>query len=229
VIIVKSSLLFFAHYSQRENEMENFFFSKKLMYCSGLTLNARRTESKFMTLNLKIIFGGDGSVGKTSYLRRYTTGEFIELSKLTIGTGFFSKKIKVKHPKSGLPVECNLLLWDFGGQERFRHILNEYVLGALGGLIFFDVSRYSSFVHVSEWADLLRINDEDPNRPMPLIMVGNKVDLDLFEVDPVDIEEMKNKIKAVDYIECSCKTGLNIDYIMEKMVEAILLHQEKTE
>jgi small GTP-binding protein len=180
-----------------------------------------------MVLNLKIVFGGDGSVGKTSYLRRYTTGEFIELSKLTIGTGFFSKKIKVKHPKTGLLIECNLLLWDFGGQERFRHILNEYILGALGGIVFFDVSRYSTFVNVEQWANLLRINDEDEKRKMPILIVGNKVDLNLFEVDPAEIQQMKEKIQAVDYLPCSCKTNFNIDKVMEKMVEAILIHQEE--
>ncbi len=177
--------------------------------------------------NFKIIFGGDGSTGKTSYLRRYTTGEFIEHSKLTIGTGFFSKKETFTNPITKEELDVNLSLWDFGGQERFRHILNEYTLGAAGGLVLFDLTRYETFAHIPEWAALLRISDEDPKAPLPLILIGNKSDLELEEVDDEDIEEMVEKVNAYTYIKTSCKTGDNIDLVMKEMVDAIIYDKEK--
>jgi GTPase SAR1 family protein len=36
----------------------------------------------------KIIVAGDGGVGKTSLLNRYVSDTFMEVMKITIGTGF---------------------------------------------------------------------------------------------------------------------------------------------
>ena len=71
---------------------------------------------------LKILTAGEGGVGKTTLLQRYVEGKFSEETKMTIGVEFFLKEMEIdeKH--------CTLQLWDFGGQERFRFLLESYVL-----------------------------------------------------------------------------------------------------
>ena len=85
-------------------------------------------------LVLKILTAGEGGVGKTTLLHKYIKGEFLADTKMTIGVEFFLKEMNV----DGFDVI--LQLWDFGGQERFRFLLESYVTGARGALLMFDLT-----------------------------------------------------------------------------------------
>ncbi|MEM3587974.1 MAG: GTP-binding protein, partial [Candidatus Jordarchaeaceae archaeon] len=71
----------------------------------------------------KVIVVGEGGVGKTTFINRYTTQRFIESTKITIGTGFYSLDKRVNSDF------IKLQLWDFGGEKRFRFILPSYCKG----------------------------------------------------------------------------------------------------
>ena len=81
---------------------------------------------------MKILTAGEGGVGKTKLLHRYVEGKFSGETKMTIGVEFFLKEVMIDGQ------QCALQLWDFGGQERFRFLLENYVLGAKGALLLFD-------------------------------------------------------------------------------------------
>ena len=164
----------------------------------------------------KIINAGDGGVGKTTFLKRYTIGKFVENSKETIGTGFFAKSHYFGRKKE----KIDLTMWDLGGQERFRHIVKGFILGAVGALLFYDITRYKTFDGLDEWLEILR-NDED-NADMPIILIGTKCDLDDFRT--LDIEDAKAYARDNDllgYVETSSKTGENIDETMQILVDYI--------
>ncbi len=84
---------------------------------------------------LKILTAGEGGVGKTTLLHRYVEGKFSGDTKMTIGVEFFLKEMELDGN------QCTLQLWDFGGQERFRFLLDSYVMGAKGALLMFDLTR----------------------------------------------------------------------------------------
>ena len=88
----------------------------------------------------KIVVIGEGGVGKTTLLHRSVSNIFVDSTKMTIGSDFFMKKIEKIDEKN--INQLNLLLWDFAGQERFRFILKDYVRGAEGVLLCFDLSRF---------------------------------------------------------------------------------------
>ncbi len=155
---------------------------------------------------LKIITAGDGGVGKTTLLKRYVEGEFSAETIMTLGVQFFVKQLDIGS------TEAQLQLWDFGGQEQFRHILEKYAYGAKGAIIMFDLTRLVTLETLEEWVNICRKNN--PN--LPIILVGSKSDLvdDIIIADDY-IEEFMENFDFFTYLKSSSKTGENVEQIFE--------------
>lgn len=163
----------------------------------------------------KIINSGDGAVGKTTFLKRFTSGLFMEQTKSTIGTGFFTKSVKLDNLD-----HADLTIWDFGGQNRFRNILKDFIIGAYGALLMFDITRYQSFSNLKEWVTLLRSGEEDYE--LPILLLGTKCDLaDVREVYSEDINKFVEFYNLIGYFETSSKRGINIDESVKYLVQYI--------
>lgn len=67
-----------------------------------------------------------------------------------------------------------LSLWDTAGQENYKSITRSYFRGASGALLVYDITRRSTFEHVTDWLhDLRQIAEEG----IVVVLVGNKRDL----------------------------------------------------
>ena len=162
---------------------------------------------------LKILTAGEGGVGKTTLLHRYIEGIFSADTKLTIGVEFFLKEMKVEN------IECTLQLWDFGGQQRFRFLLDSYVIGAKGALLMFDLTRISTLKTVEQWVGILR--KYDPN--LPILFIGTKLDLaEQISVDDDYAVSFKEEYNLFEYLKISSKTGENINRAFELLLRKIL-------
>lgn len=73
----------------------------------------------------RVIMLGDSTVGKSSLLRRYTEGVFLDAVNQTVGVDFYVQFVELE---PGLQVK--LQFWDTAGQERFRWV---HVVGRGGG------------------------------------------------------------------------------------------------
>lgn len=165
---------------------------------------------------LKILTAGEGGVGKTTLLHRYVEGKFSAETKMTIGVEFFLKETEIdsKH--------CTLQLWDFGGQERFRFLLESYVLGAKGALLMFDLTRLMSLENLQQWINIVRKGD--PN--LPVLFVGTKLDLtDEIQVDDDYAASFLNEFNLLDFVKISSKTGENVQKVFEILTRNILERQ----
>ena len=172
------------------------------------------------SLIFKIIIGGDGGVGKTTMLHRYVNNEFIFDSKMTIGTDIFNKMITLKEG----PV-CALQLWDFGGQERFRFILDSFIKGTAGAFLMFDLTNYISFNNLPKWLNIVR--KDDPT--LPILLLGSKYDLvDSITVDDDFVSEFVEDNNISGYCKVSSKTGYNVDGVFESLVSTIINHRQLT-
>ena len=168
-----------------------------------------------MPYMFKIINSGDGAVGKTTFLKRFTSGLFIEDTKSTIGTGFFTKSVKLVNSD-----HADLTIWDFGGQGRFRDILRDFIIGAHGALLLFDITRYQSFSNLREWVTLLRSREEEYE--LPILLLGTKSDLaDVREVYTEDIDKFVQDYNLIGYFETSSKSGENIDESVQFLIQYI--------
>ncbi|MFX1238897.1 MAG: Rab family GTPase, partial [Promethearchaeota archaeon] len=135
----------------------------------------RLTEIVPKKFILKILTAGEGGVGKTTLLHRYVEGKFSAETKMTIGVEFFLKETDIEGNTA------TLQLWDFGGQERFRFLLESYVLGAKGALLMFDLTRPITLDNLEQWIDIVRKGDPD----LPVLFIGTKLDL----VDEIMVDD----------------------------------------
>ncbi|MHA1792143.1 MAG: Rab family GTPase [Promethearchaeota archaeon] len=163
---------------------------------------------------VKLVVGGDGGVGKTTYLYRYCKGEFIMDTKLTVGVSFLQKTTQVDGKTFAVAI------WDLGGQEQFRFILQNYCRGAQGGMVFFALDRYASFLNLPEWINMFR--SADPN--LPLILVGARADLELDtqKIGEDEINEIVARYNMVGYIRTSSKTGENIEEPINMILKKVM-------
>jgi len=161
----------------------------------------------------KIIMAGDGGVGKTTLLYRYVKGRFLTDTKATLGVDFFWKEFNTPDR------QIDLQLWDFGGQQVFRHILKNYASGANGALLLIDLTNKSSLDQIDEWVDICR--EKDPK--LPIIFLGSKLDLtDLIVVEDKDALFFKEKYGFLEYLKVSSKTDENVNLAFQLLVNEIM-------
>ena len=135
---------------------------------------------------------------------------------MTIGVDFEVRSIVVDNKKVKLQV------WDFAGEERFRFLLPTYVRGARGGIFMYDVTNYSSLAHIDDWLSVVRKEIKE-NEKFPIIVVGGKADLKEFREIPAEEGIRVAKSRGVDgFIECSSKTGENVDKVFEALTRLML-------
>ncbi len=163
----------------------------------------------------KILIAGNGGAGKTTLLRRYVNGVFNESTIETVGVDFFIKEIMF----DDLEANCSLQLWDLGGQERFRHLLENFVMGARAALLLFDMTRMPVINEIIAWVNLVRMHDMN----LPIILVGTKSDLeDLIAVNDEIALNIKQTFQMVDYIKTSSKSGMNVDIAFKSIIEFLM-------
>ncbi|KAI9282650.1 ras family-domain-containing protein [Sporodiniella umbellata] len=164
----------------------------------------------------KIIIIGDSGVGKSNLLLRYTSNEFLQDSRSTIGVEFATKTIKIENSV------IKAQLWDTSGQERYKAITSAFYRGAVGALLVYDITRKSSFDHISQWLEELREYTEDN---IPLLMIGNKLDLS-EKSRAISTEEAKSYAldNSMLFFEASAYDATNVSSAFESMFSQI--HQE---
>ena len=165
---------------------------------------------------LKILTAGEGGVGKTTLLHRYVEGRFSAQTKMTIGVEFFLKETVIDEK------QCTLQLWDFGGQERFRFLLESYVLGAMGALLLFDLTRMMTLENLEQGLKIVRKGNPD----LPVLFLGTKLDLaDEIQVDDDYAMTFLKEYNLIDFLKISSKTGENVGQAFEMLTRKILERQ----
>ncbi|MBD3350561.1 MAG: GTP-binding protein [Candidatus Lokiarchaeota archaeon] len=164
----------------------------------------------------KVLVAGAGGVGKTTLLHRVVHGKFLEDTRMTIGVEFFLLNLDVEG------FECNLQLWDFGGQERFRFMLDSYVMGAKGALLLYDLTSMRTLDKIDEWVSICRKHDPD----LPILFGGTKLDRteDISVKDEFALEKME-PFNLFGHIKLSSKTGKNTIAAFKKLLREILKRQ----
>ena len=117
---------------------------------------------------VKIGLLGDEKVGKTSICHSFVNLNLPEDYITTIGYEKFEKKELLNNGK-----EVRLIIWDSGGQERFRSSIISTLRHVEEIIIVFDVTNRKSFDDIENWLEIIKERFNDP----VIILFGNKVDV----------------------------------------------------
>ena len=169
-------------------------------------------EKKLTRINLITL--GDGQVGKTSLILRYTNDYFGNNYIATIGFDYKFKNEKLKNGE-----EINVKIFDTAGQEKYWSLAANFLKKADGIILVYDITYKISFENLNKW--LKDINENA--KGLPIVLIGNKTDLEeKREVTKEEGNEFAKKInEEIEFYEASCKTGENIKEAIRFLVEKI--------
>ncbi len=170
-------------------------------------------------LTAKAVIIGDPAVGKTSIKKRYFGTGFHEEYIMTLGAGFSVKKI---HLDDNRVLKLNV--WDLAGQESFNQVRPVFYKGTSALILVFDLTNQDSFQNLEKWVTEFWSHSGSPNN-IPVILVGNKLDLLSKEPKMEDYKEFWKKFQSIHpqfsggklSIFTSAKTGVNINEMFDKL------------
>ena len=84
----------------------------------------------------------------------------------------------------------------------------------------FDITRMSSLTRLNKWIQTFKKGRNEEGGYIPILMVGGKSDLhNRRAVVSDDAKKLVQSHNLFDYIECSAKTGENVELIFYKIAE----------
>lgn len=172
----------------------------------------------------KIVLLGDGMVGKTSLRYRYLDKGFTSNYLATLGADFAIKELNYMN------YHIRFQIWDLAGQFRFETLRKNFYIGAQSALILYDVTNRESFNNVKNW--LNEFWTHNGKGKMPVVLIGNKIDLRSNNSDDISTDEGITLAKSIQeenktnfiipYVETSAKTGENIDLAFRTITDHYL-------
>ena len=172
-----------------------------------------------LNLAFKMCVFGDSGVGKSTLINRYVTAKFDQDLKSTLGAAILMKFIETE------TIRVTLQIWDFAGETRFSSLLPSYAQGSSAAIFMCDISNRDSITNIDNWLLTFNqgLNNQDPK--FPLIVVGGKLDLEeQRSLNREDIEAILTVRKEFNYLECSSKTGENVDLLFQTIVDKMMVY-----
>ncbi|MFX0044015.1 MAG: Rab family GTPase [Candidatus Hodarchaeota archaeon] len=163
---------------------------------------------------LRICILADEGVGKHILLRDQIKclSPFKEDHMRTIGVQIVSKDIIIN--KKSIKISFFML----GMKDYFSPFYRTYCLGADGAIIMYDITNSKTLERISEWVQLLRKSAGN----IPIMLVGNKVDLKSREITTEEAIKTNDKFDLSGFYEISAKTGANVEEMFRKVVKLTL-------
>ena len=163
--------------------------------------------------SVKLLVLGDLSVGKTSFIYRFIENKFGLDQIPTTGLDLKTADVIIDDKK------VRVQLWDTVGQEKYKSITKNLIQRVQGIIILFDITNEESFNNLNSWIKIIKEHCGDK---MPILIVGNKCDLEEERTVPREVIYDYIKREKRQYIETSCKTGKNIKKVIDNISKKII-------
>ena len=134
-------------------------------------------QQKYDSMNLCVM--GAGAVGKSAITLRFIQGQFVSNYDPTIEDAY----------RKQIDVDGNQLLLDIldtAGQEDFECLRTQWMKNKDAFILVYSIVRKTSFDQLKEFYDGIKEVYDDQNNIPPIILVGNKVDLDENHIAYID-------------------------------------------
>jgi len=166
----------------------------------------------------KIVVIGDGAVGKTSLIKKFTKGTFERDYVKTIGAQFS------KYNKEINGDIIRLIFWDIAGQDDFNFLHHLFYKESKAAIIVYSLEEnelgQKSFTHIKNWHEVVEKNCGD----IPFVLFANKVDLvDENSLITTKVQKLVNEHKFLNFFFTSAKTGQGVIEAFNAIIERLYL------
>ena len=170
----------------------------------------------------KIVVIGDGAVGKTSLIKKFTKGTFEKDYVKTIGAQFSNYNKEINGDM------IRLIFWDIAGQADFNFLHHLFYKESKAAIIVYSLEENdlgkASFAHISNWCNELKKYCGN----IPVVLFANKVDLvETNKINTIQIQELVHKYNFLRYFITSAKTGEGVVEAFNAIIEKLYLNYKK--
>jgi len=170
----------------------------------------KKEESKGFVFKITVI--GDGAVGKTSLIKKYTQGSFQKDYIKTLGAQFSKYDEEIEGDN------CKLFFWDIAGQDEFNFMRPTFYKGSKAAIIVFSHTDEESFDHIINWHEDIKNYTGD----LPIILFGNKMDLiDEKDLDNEKVVSIVKERNFLGYYKTSAKTGSGVYEAFQAIIKKL--------
>jgi len=160
----------------------------------------------------KIVILGDGGVGKSCITIQLTQNIFVSEYDPTVENSY-RKQVVVDDE----PMMLDIL--DTAGQEDYSILRDQYIRTGQGFLIVYSITSAVTFKGVPDLRQkILGVKDEEE---YPMILVGNKCDLEKERSVTVAEGQELAKSFSIPFFETSAKARINIEECFYELVREI--------
>ena len=165
---------------------------------------------------LPLMLLGDGQVGKTSLILRLTGNEFNDSQLTTVGKESYIQQVTMHG------YALKMKIWDTAGQERFKSMSVQVIKNSDAVILVYAIDDINTFKALDHW--LGKLNEATDLSKKPIIIVGNKADLENERKITYEEGQKYATSKGYKFYETSAKTGNGIkeafDDIFEQLYKA---------
>ncbi|KAL3982096.1 Ras-related protein Rap-1b [Acanthocheilonema viteae] len=160
----------------------------------------------------KIVVLGSGGVGKSALTVQFVQGIFVEKYDPTIEDSY-RKQVEVDGQ------QCMLEILDTAGTEQFTAMRDLYMKNGQGFILVYSITAQTTFSDLTDLREqILRVKDTEE---VPMILVGNKCDLEDERV--VGKDQGSNLARSFNsaFLETSAKAKINVNEVFYDLVRQI--------
>ena len=169
---------------------------------------------------LKVIFVGDGRVGKTSIISQYVNKNFTEEHILTTSGDKSFKSITIDDQTFDLEI------WDTAGQEMFRNVNKIFMKNSKIAIIVIDITNINSMDGLEYWNKQIKENLKIEE--IITAIAANKSDLyEEKAINNEDIIAFQNKNNINVFCETSAKDYVSINNLFQQCVKSYIEKQKE--
>lgn len=167
-------------------------------------------DAKTKPLNeIKLVLIGQGSVGKTSLVRKVTQDAFDYKETKTEGISINHWHVEFHSQRKNQPSKIQFNIWDFGGQE-IMHATHQFFLTKRSlYLLVLDSRLTQEENRIEYWLKIIQSFGGES----PVLLVGNKIDQHPLDIDRTGLQKKYPNIVGI--LETSAATGAGIEELKQ--------------
>ena len=169
-------------------------------------------------IDIKITVLGNTLVGKSALTYRYISNKFPEDHDTTI-----EDQYKIVSKIEGY--QCQIEILDTAGQDDYQSMLDTWISFGEGFVLVYSIDQKDSFEVLKDRYERIKRNKEDEKAPV--IIVGNKCDLEDKRAVSKEMAQEYAKSEKVQWMEASALKNINVKEAFTAVAAEIVRKNKK--